>query len=90
MSKTDIRSVVAGFHFSFIETWSDWMPWNIGKMNWRTFTFAHVDVEFSGNRFELTVVLLGLGFTFDWWDPAEVEHLNAVFERAIEVAEDDR
>lgn len=80
MSKADTRAVIEGWNVRPFECWSDWMPWNVGKRNWRSFTLAYVDVEIAPGLFELTFILLGVGFTADWRSKERTDSIMALAE----------
>ena len=80
------RSVLAGWHVEFSECWSDWMPWNIGRMNWRNFTVAHVDFEWTTSfprSLEFTFIIAGVGVWATWYEREDVEVLEAMRDNAI-------
>ena len=83
------KAVVADWNFQFVNEWGDWMPWNIGKMNWRDFTFAHIHFETSRNHKDFNFVLMGLGFYVTWWAPEEVEKYTRMMDEWLKEENND-
>lgn len=54
------------FVFTFYSDWDSFIFWK--PMNWRSFTFAHLYVEFNDYKWiEFDVTLLGCHFCIDWF-----------------------
>lgn len=69
----------------WINQWPEWFE----ELNWRNFTFVQCSVEhgsYKGRYIEIEVVLLGLGFVFEWWDRSSRAAFHADMDQRISEA----